>query len=94
MKIVWSRKAVRHLEHVREFIARDNPKAAREVALRILEAVDLLSSQPNMGRPGRIPGTRELVVPRTPYVMPYRVRGERIEIIAVFHGHQRWPDLL
>jgi toxin ParE1/3/4 len=48
-------------------------------------------TQPAMGRPGRIAGTRELVVPDTPYVIPYRVRRERLELIAVFHGHQKWP---
>ncbi|MGH9660026.1 MAG: type II toxin-antitoxin system RelE/ParE family toxin, partial [Bryobacteraceae bacterium] len=52
---------------------------------------DLLASQPQMGRPGRVLGTRELVVPDTPYIIPYRVRGERLELIAVFHGAQKWP---
>jgi len=94
MKIVWSRRAVRHLEHVREFIAKDSPKAAAEIATGILDAIDLLPTQPHMGRAGRIPGTRELIIPRTPYIIPYRIRGERIELIGVFHGHQRWPDLL
>jgi addiction module RelE/StbE family toxin len=94
MKIVWSRRAMRHLTHVRDYIAKDSPKAAQEVATRILEAVERLADYPNLGRPGRKPGTRELVVPHTPYVIPYRVRGERVEVIAVFHGSQRWPDLL
>jgi toxin ParE1/3/4 len=44
-----------------------------------------------MGRPGRVVGTRELIVPDTPYIIPYRVRGERLELIAVFHGRQKWP---
>lgn len=94
MKIVWSRRAMRHLTYVRDYIAKDSPKAAQEVATRILEAVERLADYPNLGRPGRKPGTRELVVPHTPYVIPYRVRGERVEVIAVFHGSQRWPDLL
>ncbi len=94
MRIVWSRRAIRHLEYVREFIAKDNPSAASHIASLIVETVELLSAQPNMGRPGRHPGTRELVIPQTPYIVPYRVRGERIELIAVFHGRQRWPNLL
>jgi toxin ParE1/3/4 len=53
--------------------------------------VELLQSHPEMGRPGRLPGTRELVVPDTPYIIPYRVRRERLDLLAVFHGHQRWP---
>src|SRR5437868_4762505 len=59
-----------------------------------LAAVDRLAQMPNLGRPGRVPGTRELVVPGTRYVIPYRVRAERLEIIAVFHGRQRWPKRL
>jgi toxin ParE1/3/4 len=56
--------------------------------------VDLLESHPEIGRPGRIIGTRELVVPNTPFVIPYRVRQERLELIAVFHGRQKWPSRL
>ncbi len=94
MKIVWSRRAIRHLAHVRDYIARENAKAANGVASRILEAVDQLATYPNLGRFGHKPGIRELVVPRTPYIIPYRIRGERVELIAVFHGRQRWIDLL
>ncbi len=64
------------------------------VAQRILNSVELLKTQPEMGRPGRVVGTRELVVPNTPFLIPYRVRRERLELIAVFHGHQKWPKTL
>ena len=94
MKIIWSRRAIKHLVHVRDYIAQDSPEAAAEVAQRILDAVDQLAQYPNLGRPGRLPGTRELVVSDTPYIIPYRVRGNRVELIAVFHGRQRWPDVL
>jgi toxin ParE1/3/4 len=60
----------------------------------LLEAVERLAELPNLGRPGRVAGTRELVVPGTPYVIPYRLRGERLEVIAVFHGRQKWPKRL
>ena len=66
MKVGWSRRAIRHLVHLREYIGRDSEKNAALVAGRILKAVDLLQSHPGMGRPGRILGTRELVVPDTP----------------------------
>jgi len=92
MRIVWSRRAVRHLIALRRHIARDNPAAAHRVAERILQAVELVEAQPQLGRPGRVLGTRELVVPGTPYLIPYRVRGEKLEIIAVFHGRQKWPE--
>ena len=55
------------------------------------KSVEALAGQPDMGRPGRIAGTRELVVSATPYVIPYRVRAGRLELLAVFHGRQKWP---
>lgn len=94
MKAVWSRRAIRHLILLREYIEKDSEKNAALVAKRILHAVDLLQTQPEMGRLGRVLGTRELVVPDTPYVIPYRVRRERLELIAVFHGRQKWPAKL
>ena len=84
MRIVWSRRALQHLAEIRRYIAKDHPQAARGVAARILEGVDLLAGQPHMGRPGRVIGTRELVVAGTPYVIPYRVKEDRLELIAVF----------
>lgn len=91
MRIVWSRRAIRHLVELRRYIEKDSEQSAALVAGRILRAVDLLQSHPEIGRPGRVPGTRELVVPDTPYIIPYRIRGERLELIAVFHGRQKWP---
>lgn len=91
MKVVWSRRAIRHLVALRAYIGQDSELNAALVASRILKAVDLLQTQPGMGRPGRVPGTRELVVPGTPYIIPYRVRRERLELMAVFHGRRRWP---
>jgi len=94
VKIVWSRRAIRHLVAVRDYIAKDSPQNAAAVAARILKSVDLLAAQPQVGRPGRTLGTRELIVPDTPYIIPYRVRGEHLDLIAVFHGRQKWPKKL
>jgi plasmid stabilization system protein ParE len=94
MKIVWTRRAIRHLVSLREYIEKDSEQNAALVARRVLEAVDLLQTQPYMGRPGRVLGTRELVAPGTPYIIPYRIRRERLELIAVFHGRQKWPAKL
>ena len=94
MKVVWSRRAIRHLVHLREYIEMDSEQNAALVAKRILEAVNRLQAHPEMGRPGRTLGTRELVVPNTPYIIPYRIRRERLELIAVFHGRQKWPAKL
>ncbi len=90
MIIVWSRHAIRHLVNLRNYISQDSPDSAADVAAGIVGAVERLALYPNLGRPGHIAGTRELVVPDTPYLIPYRIRGNRIELIAVFHGRQRW----
>ncbi len=92
MRIIWSPTALDDLKHVRSYIARRNPAAAADVAKAILEAVQNLTRYPSMGRPGRLPGTRELVISGTPFIVPYTVREQTIEIIAVLHGAQMWPD--
>ena len=94
MNVIWSRRAIRHLAALRTYIEKDSEQSAMLVAQRILRAVDVLQTQPEMGRPGRVLGTRELVVSDTPYIIPYRVRRSRIELIAVFHGRQKWPSRL
>jgi len=94
MRVVWSGRAIRHLVWLREYIEKDSEQNAALVAKRILEAVDSLRSHPERGRPGSIVGTRELVVVGTPYVIPYRVRRGQLELIAVFHGRQKWPATL
>ena len=91
MTIVWSPRAIEHLIHLRSYIARDNPNAANRIAATLLHAVERLAELPSLGRPGRVAGARELVVPGTPYVIPYKLRGDRLEIIAVFDGRQKWP---
>ncbi len=93
MKILWSLKAIQDLDSLRAYIAEESPAGAQRVVLRILHDVeDLLPNHPQMGRPGRVPGTRELVIPRTPYIVPYRVQRETIQILRVYHSARRWPD--
>jgi toxin ParE1/3/4 len=94
MKVIWSPRAIGHLVSLRHYIEKDSEQNAALVAQRILQAAALLQTQPNMGRPGRMLGTRELVVPNTPYIIPYRVRNERLELIGVFHARQKWPTKL
>lgn len=88
MRIIWSRRAIQNLIALRAFIERESGPKAAVVAGRILEALEFLRQQPQMGRPGRVLGTRELVVPNTPFIVPYRVRGQRLELLAIFHGRQ------
>lgn len=92
MKVVWSRRSILHLTQLRAYIAKDSEQNADLVAERILNVVDLLQSHPEIGRPGRLPGTRELVIPKTPFIVPYRIRKDRLEIIAVFRGRRNWPS--
>lgn len=92
MTIVWSSEALDDLDRLRAFIAKDSPKAAREIALVILAAVEYLADNPHIGRPGRVPGTRELVVPQTPFIVPYRLQAGVLQVLRVYHGARRWPE--
>lgn len=94
MRIVWQALARSDPAEVRRFIERDDPGAAGRVAARIVALVERLAVAPAMGRPGRVPGTRELVVPGLPYVVPYRVVGDEVRILRVYHTSRRWPSRL
>jgi len=91
LRVRWLRTALANLEAHAEYIARDNLDAARRVVAAIERSVALLARYPALGRVGRVEGTRELVVPGTPYIVPYRVRGQRVEILRVFHAARKWP---
>ena len=92
MKIVWLRKALFDINALEEYIAQDNRSAARRACQQIKKAVELLGRQPEIGRTGRVAGTRELVVPGTPYVVAYTSGPATVLIIAVIHGARKWPD--
>ena len=95
MNIVWSPEAIEDLASLRAHITEDNPPAARRVVLQIIKSVEqLLSDNPQIGRSGRVPGTRELVIPRTPYIVPYRFQRTTIQVLRIYHGARRWPDRL
>ncbi|MBV5262594.1 type II toxin-antitoxin system RelE/ParE family toxin [Pinisolibacter aquiterrae] len=90
--IRWTVRAVRRLDQVGAFIARDDPRAAARVVARIVSGVELLAEQPALGRVGRVPGTRELVFADVPYIVPYRVGMDTVEILTVMHTAQKWPE--
>ena len=93
MTPVWSPEAIDDLAALRAYIAQDDPAAAQRVALHIVLNVEtLLPNNLDMGRAGRVPGTRELVIPKTPFIVPYRVVGNMIQVLRIFHGARRWPD--
>ena len=92
MSIVWLPLAVQDIVRIRTYIAEHNPQAAHKVAQRIDQAVSHLAEMPNMGRLGRIYGTRELVMSGTPFLAVYRLQNNRIEILRIMHGRQPFPD--
>ena len=92
MEIRWLEDALADVTEIYRYIAADNPRAAARVVERIQAAIRLLAELPHRGRPGRWAGTRELIIPGTPYIVPYRVKGDLVEILRVFHGARRWPD--
>jgi toxin ParE1/3/4 len=94
VRIVWRGRALADLMALQAYVAKDDARAARAVAGRIRAAVGQLKAFPDIGRPGRVRGTRELVVVGTPYVIPYRVKGEEVQILRVYHAARRWPKRL
>jgi toxin ParE1/3/4 len=92
MKLVWSPKAKQDLRGIALRIGPANPRAAKALIQRIRRAAGLLTQTPQMGRPGRVQGSRELVISGTFYILPYRIHRGNVEIIAVLHSSQLWPD--
>lgn len=90
MELRWTRRALGNLEHIATYIAQDNPARAASFVGEIKEKTELLSKFPALGRPGRVPGTRELVVHEN-YVVPYRVKDETVQILRVQHVARLWP---
>jgi toxin ParE1/3/4 len=88
-EIVWSPLALARLQEIRAYVALDKPDAAERLATRIVAVVEALRNHPRLGRPGTEPGIRELIIGGTPYVVLYRVRGQRVVISTIWHGAQR-----
>lgn len=90
--IEWTEQAVRQLDQARDYIALSNSEeVAARIAAQIVARVQQLASFPMSGRPGRVPGTRELVISQTPFIVAYTLDNDRIVILAIYHGAQRWP---
>ena len=91
MTVRWTDRALADLRRIQSHIEGDDPVAARRMVRRLVEASRRLSDFPRMGRPGKLEGVRELVVPRTPYYLAYRVVEHDVEILRAIHGAQDWP---
>ena len=94
MQIRWQDDAINDLIQIRRFIAMDNPSAAARVANRIRSTGPELANQPGMGRPGRVPGTRERVLVDFPYTIAYRVEENSVVILRVLHTSRKWPETM
>ena len=92
MKLVWTESARDDLRDIFTYIVQENPSAARRLLSLIREKSTALTENPDIGRIGRIEGTRELVLSGTHYILPYRITGQQIQILAVLHGARQWPD--
>ena len=94
MQLEWSQFAQADREAIFDYIEADSPQAAITVDDRIRQQVEELRKFPKIGRPGRIDGTRDLIIQRTPYIAAYRIAGKTIRILRVLHGAQMWPQEL
>jgi len=93
VRIIWYRSARADLARLRAYIAESDPGSARVVLARIFDSVRTLEVFSQRGRTGQLPDTRELIVPRTPYIVAYRISDDVIEVLRVIHGAQRWPAI-
>lgn len=94
VKPTWSRSATIDVVEIQRHIAAANPAAAARIAAAIRASVATLDRFPNRGRIGRIPGTRELMVSRTPYIVAYRIASDRTVVLRIVHAARRWPSLM
>jgi toxin ParE1/3/4 len=90
--IRYTRQAIADLDEARAFIAHERPAAAAAIGQRIRQAVSELGQFPDRGRPGRVAGTRELVIPRCPFIVAYRVGDGHVDVLAILHAKRRWPS--
>jgi len=95
LRLRWTRLAEQDLDQIAEYIGQDSAAAAARVVLELIDQAEtLLPRHPALGRPGRVLGTRELVVGQLPYIIAYRVRDKDLEILRVLHTSRAWPDTL
>lgn len=92
MRIKWLRTARKNLDAATSCIAGEDPEAAQKAYAHIKKSVEALGEHPEMGRPGRIFGTKELVISGYPFIVPYRIKGKEVHILRVFHTSQRLPE--
>jgi len=91
MRIRWTPADAFDLEHISDYLKENHPRYRQPTLRKLYEALRSLKAMPNRGRPGREEGTRELVFSPLPYVAVYRVKGQCIEVVRIYHGAQDRP---
>jgi addiction module RelE/StbE family toxin len=94
MKLRYTPRARLDLAEIHDYVAQENPQAARRVVLIIRKAAEALPPNPLVGRAGRVAGTREVPVGRFPFVLAYRVDADEVQILSVIHTARMWPESL
>lgn len=94
MTLRWLAAALHDLRAIRGYIAEENPTAAQQVISTIRSETQILIRQATIGRAGRLPATRELLIKQYPYIVAYRAQGNEVHILAVVHTSRRWPEKL
>ncbi len=93
MALIWTNRAARDLADIHSFLEAKDPQAAARIIQRLVRVTaDVLPTTPEAGRPGRVAGTRELVVTRTPYIVAYDVVGANVRVLSVIHSRRVWPE--
>jgi toxin ParE1/3/4 len=90
-QLEFTARAFQHIAAAEEFISRENPAAAQKVAEAIYKTAEKLEIFPDLGKPGRVPGTRELPLTKYPYTLVYRVRPSKVIVYAVMHHARKFP---
>jgi len=92
MTVIWSAASVRHLHEVVDYLQGESARGTVTIRRRILDTVRRIGQMPHSGRTGRIEGTREAVVPRSPYIVVYQVSAQAVEVLGIWHGARQWPE--
>ena len=91
--IEWTERAVRQLDHAHDYIALSNSEqVAARIVIQIVTSIQHLAALPTAGRPGRVHGTRELVISNTPFIAAFAIDKDRVVVLAIYHGAQHWPE--
>ena len=92
-KVAWLKLALHDLEEIVKYISKDNPETSVRIAEEIWQASLSLVHSPNRARPGRVPGTRELILPGLPFFIAFRVRDDSVQILRILHTSRKYPQL-